>query len=80
MANWGNAQYTELLKFRQRLDKLARVELDEFCRKASRELAARLLALAIKETLTGHKPTIPSSAAKIRPLKSRAQAAKAGHS
>lgn len=53
MARWGKTNFRELKKFQQRLEKLSRVQIDDFCESAAKELAARLLAKVIKRTPVG---------------------------
>lgn len=50
MARWGKTDFRELKKFQQRLEKLNKLQIDEFCEAAAKELAARLLAKVIKRT------------------------------
>lgn len=56
MAKWGRADYKQLQALQQRLQKLQAVDLDKFCIEASKELAARLLALVIPATPVGKYP------------------------
>jgi phage gpG-like protein len=56
MASWGNCDYEQLQKLRDNLAKLQQVDLDKFCVDASKELAARLLALVIPRTPVGQYP------------------------
>lgn len=56
MARWGNCDYKQLQKLRTNLEKLQRVDLENFCYDASKELAARLLALVIPRTPVGDYP------------------------
>lgn len=53
---WGNCDYKQMQKLRQNLAKLQKVDMDRFCREASKELAARLLALVIPRTPVGQYP------------------------
>jgi phage gpG-like protein len=56
MARWGNCDYKQLQKLRDNLAKLQQVDMDKFCVDASKELAARLLALVIPRTPVGQYP------------------------
>lgn len=56
MARWGNADYEQLRELQERLQKLQSIDLNKFCEDASKELAARLLALVIPRTPVGKKP------------------------
>jgi phage gpG-like protein len=56
MARWGNCDYKQLQKLRDNLAKLQQVDMDKFCVDASKELAARLLALVIPHTPVGTYP------------------------
>ena len=58
MAKWGNCNFEQLKQLRKRLEKLENMDLDSFCREASKELAARLLALVIPRTPVGKKPKL----------------------
>ncbi len=58
MARWGSADFRQLQKLRDKLEKLQRADMQRFCVDASRELAARLLALVIPRTPVGKKPTL----------------------
>ena len=53
MAKWGSCDFEQLKHLRERLQALERVDADKFCRAASKELAARLLALVIPRTPVG---------------------------
>ena len=57
MARWGNADFEQLRELQERLQKLQSVDLNKFCEDASKELAARLLALVIPRTPVGTYPT-----------------------
>ncbi len=50
MANWGRADFSEFENFVKNFEKL---DVDALCRNASKELAARLLALVIPKTPVG---------------------------
>ena len=54
---WGRCDYKQLQKLQQNLQKLQSMDLTRFCEEASRELAARLLALVIPRTPVGKYPT-----------------------
>lgn len=56
MPSWGKCDFGELKKLQRRLQDLEKVDLDKFCMDASRELAARLLALVIPRTPVGVYP------------------------
>jgi hypothetical protein len=58
MARWGSCDYRQLQKLRDNLKKLQDADMRQFCTDASRELAARLLALVIPRTPVGKKPTL----------------------
>ena len=53
---WGRCDYKQLQKLQQNLQKLQSMDLTRFCEEASRELAARLLALVIPRTPVGKYP------------------------
>ncbi len=53
MAKWGNCDFKQLQQLRDNLDRLQSVDLEQFCMAASKELAARLLALVIPRTPVG---------------------------
>jgi len=50
---WGKADYKQLQKLQENLQKLQDVDLDKFCRDMSKGLAARLLQLVIPVTPVG---------------------------
>lgn len=54
--NWGNCDYKQLLKLKENIDRLQSVDMQKFCRDASKELAARLLSLVIPATPVGQYP------------------------
>ena len=56
MARWGNADFEQLRELQERLQKLQSIDLNKFCEDASKELAARLLALVIPRTPVGDYP------------------------
>lgn len=56
MARWGNCDYKQLQQLRENLTRLQSMDLDKFCRDASKELAARLLRLVIPATPLGDYP------------------------
>lgn len=53
MARWGKVDYRQLEQFQQRLEKLAKADMQKFCEDCAKELAARLLAKVIKRTPVG---------------------------
>lgn len=53
MAKWGSADFKQLQELQKRLEELQKVDLNKFCEDASKELAARLLALVIPRTPIG---------------------------
>lgn len=57
MARWGKADLKQLQELGARLEKLQSIDLDKFCEDASKELAARLLALVIPRTPVGDYAT-----------------------
>ncbi len=61
MAKWGSCDFSQLKSLHERLQKLEDADLDTFCRDASKELAARLLALVIPRTPVGTKPELQGS-------------------
>lgn len=54
--NWGNCVYKQLLKLKENIDRLQSMDMQKFCRDASKELAARLLSLVIPATPVGQYP------------------------
>ncbi len=50
MGSWGNCDFGELEELQRRLRQLQGAGMDRFYREASKELAARLLALVIPKT------------------------------
>jgi hypothetical protein len=58
MANWGSCDYEQLKRLEENLQKLQKADMQKFCIDASKELAARLLALVIPRTPVGKKPTL----------------------
>ena len=56
MARWGDSEFAELQELQKRLQKLQKTDLERFCEKTSKELAARLLALVIPRTPVGDYP------------------------
>lgn len=53
MAKWGSADFKQLQELQKRLENLQEMDLNKFCEDASKELAARLLALVIPRTPVG---------------------------
>ena len=58
MASWGSCDFAQLQELQNRLKKLQNADMQKFCVEASRELAARLLALVIPRTPVGRKPNL----------------------
>lgn len=56
MSKWGGCDYKQLKALQEKLNKLQAVDLNKFCEDASKELAARLLALVIPATPVGKYP------------------------
>lgn len=52
----GNFNSSEMKRFQRNLDKLQGANIDAFCEECAKELAARLLAMVIKDTPTGEYP------------------------
>lgn len=52
----GSCNFDELIKLRDRIEKLSDSEVDRFMEDCARELAARLLAKVIKRTPVGQYP------------------------
>ena len=50
MAKWGSCDFAELVKLQERLEQFEKIDKDEFCRKAAKDLAARLLRSAKMNT------------------------------
>lgn len=59
MAKWGSADFEQLQDLQKRLQRLQDIDLNKFCEDASKELAARLLALVIPRTPLGERPEAP---------------------
>lgn len=53
MARWGRVDYRKLKQLQERMQKLEKIELEKFCEAMAKEIAARLLAKAIKRTPVG---------------------------
>lgn len=53
MARWGKVDYRQLKRLQERMQKLEKIELEKFCEAMAKEIAARLLAKAIKRTPVG---------------------------
>ena len=47
---WGKVDYRQLKQLQERMQKLEKIELEKFCEAMAKEIAARLLAKAIKRT------------------------------
>lgn len=56
MARWGKCDYEQFKRLQKRLEQLEKIDRDQFCRDAAKELAARLLAKVIKRTPVGDYP------------------------
>jgi len=56
MAKWGKVDYEQFKRLQKRLEQLEKIDRDQFCRDAAKELAARLLAKVIKRTPVGQYP------------------------
>lgn len=56
MARWGKCDFKQLIKMQQKMDKLISADLELFCKKCAKELAARLLGKVIKRTPVGQYP------------------------
>jgi Bacteriophage protein of unknown function (DUF646). len=50
MARWGSVDYSQLVKFRDKLEKLQSADIQKFQEDTVKELAARLLRKAVKRT------------------------------
>jgi len=55
---WGKVDYKELEKLRDNLEKLQQIDMDAFCSKMSKELAARLLRRVKQRTPVGQYEVI----------------------
>lgn len=64
MARWGYCDFQQLEQFNKKLEKLMRVDFDAFCRKMSKEIAARLLRRVKKRTPVGVVPEYATDEAK----------------
>ena len=53
MARWGTCDFKQLKAMQNKLNQLKEEDADDFCRSCAKELAARLLAKAIKRTPVG---------------------------
>lgn len=53
---WGKVDYRELEALRDRLEQFQKVDMDEFCSKMAKNLAARLLRRVKQRTPTGNTP------------------------
>lgn len=56
MTRWGNFDYNQWKRLQQKLEKLNAVNYKACCEECAKELAARLLAKAIKRTPVGDYP------------------------
>lgn len=57
MAKWGTCDFRQLERLRDKLEAFSKVDYNHFVESAARELAARLLAMAIKRTPVGVYPS-----------------------
>lgn len=57
MANFGSANFNDLKRFQEKLNKLNQNEINSFIESCAKELAARLLAKVIKRTPVGQYPS-----------------------
>lgn len=53
MARWGKCDFRQFERVQKNLQRLRRIEFENFCRDVAKELAARLLAKVIKRTPVG---------------------------
>lgn len=58
MAKWGKVDFSQLKELQKRLMAFEQAEIDDFCKKCSKDLAARLLAKTIVRTPVGTKPKL----------------------
>lgn len=56
MAKWGKCDFKQLEQLQKNFERLQKMDMEKFCRDASKELAARLLALVIPRTPVGQYP------------------------
>lgn len=56
MVKWGDCDFKELKKFKEKLIEFQKNEWDKFCEDSAKELAARLLRKVIKRTPVGQYP------------------------
>jgi hypothetical protein len=54
MSKWGRCDFKQLQQLQRRLDRLQKVDLDQFCAECAKELAARLLSKVIRRTPVGN--------------------------
>lgn len=57
MARWGKCDYKQLLRLQEKISEFNEVDIDLFCKKCAKELAARLLRKVIKRTPVGDYPS-----------------------
>lgn len=57
MSRFGSANFDDLKKFQEKLNKLNQDEINSFIESCAKELAARLLVKVIKRTPVGQYPT-----------------------
>lgn len=53
MAKWGMCDFSELEKLEKEFEKLAKTDVEKFCKDVAKELAARLLSKVIPRTPVG---------------------------
>jgi len=53
MARWGNCDYKQFQNLQKKMERMQKKDFDDFCKAATKELAARLLAKVIKRTPVG---------------------------
>lgn len=60
MSKWGKVDYKSLERLQKRMQQLEGADMDAFCRKMAKEIAARLLAKVRAKTPVGTKPKLES--------------------
>ena len=55
-SRWGECDFRQLQDLRDKLARFEKVDMQQFCAKVAKELAARLLAKVIKRTPVGQYP------------------------
>ena len=53
MAKWGKCDFSEFEKLEKEFEKLAKTDVEKFCKDVAKELAARLLSKVIPRTPVG---------------------------